>query len=235
MLFSAGCLHHRQRRASAPVPVASSPSAPTPKPSKPSGPAITGVTPPGTIVQGEEGIATWYGYPYHGRYASSGEVYNMYDLTAAHRTLPFNTMVRVHDLENGRTVDVRINDRGPFIEGRIIDLSYTGAQAIDMVGTGSALVRLEILNPGLVSGPAAASGLFGVQVGSFSDQSHAEQFKQRIVAAGFNPVSIQTVNRGDVTLYRVRVGSQSEAAARALAGKLKDANLVTETFVVRLN
>lgn len=187
-------------------------------------------------MQGEEGIASWYGHPYHGRRASSGEIYNMYDLTAAHRTLPFNTKVRVHDLENGRTVEVRINDRGPFIEGRIIDLSYAAAQAINMVGPGSALVRLEILNPSMVVGPGAPPGVFGVQVGSFRDQSNALRLKQQILAAGFAPVALQAFDHGDGTFYRVRVGSETtENGATLLAGRLKTANLATETFVVRLN
>ena len=126
ILFSAtGCLHHHK---------AAAPSAHRVPP------------PPAPIVQGEEGIASWYGHPYHGRQAASGEIYNMYDMTAAHRTLPFGTQVRVHDLENGRDVQVRINDRGPFVEGRIIDLSYAAAQAMGM--NGIAQVRLEILGLG---------------------------------------------------------------------------------------
>ena len=107
--------------------------------------------PAAPIVQGEQGIASWYGHPYHGRRSASGEIYNMYDMTAAHRTLPFGTQVRVHDLENGRDVTVRINDRGPFVEGRIIDLSYAAAQAMGMKGI--ARVRLEILGVGASPSP----------------------------------------------------------------------------------
>ena len=98
-------------------------------------------------MQSEQGIASWYGHPYHGRPTSSGEIYNMYAMTAAHRTLPFGTEVRVHDLDDGRDVSVRINDRGPFVNGRIIDLSYAAAKAMGMLGAGTAMVRLEILNP----------------------------------------------------------------------------------------
>ena len=148
VLFCAtGCLHHH--KAAAPS-ARSIPPPPAPITSPPSLRAPAGPAAP--IVQGEEGIASWYGHPYHGRRAASGEIYNMYDMTAAHRTLPFGTQVRVHDLENGRDVDVRINDRGPFVEGRIIDLSYAAAQAMGMPGI--ARVRLEILGLGSTSEPA---------------------------------------------------------------------------------
>jgi len=186
-------------------------------------------------VQGEEGLASWYGHPFHGRSTSSGETYNMYDLTAAHRTLPFGIRVRVHDLENGQSVEGRINDRGPFIEGRIIDLSYAAAQAIQMVGSGTALVRLEILNPGAIPGPAAEPGVYAVQVGAFKDRSNAERLKARLESQ-FGPVVIQSFDRGDGLFHRVRVGRETtEDSARALAAQLGEAGLATETFVVRLN
>jgi rare lipoprotein A len=155
----------------------------------------------------------------------------MYQLTAAHRTLPFGTQVRVHNLENGRTVQVRINDRGPFVEGRIIDLSYRAAQEIDMPGI--APVQLEVL--GFGSGPTPPEGIFGVQVGAFLDQNNAQRLKAR-VEPGFGPVTIQGFDRGDGYFYRVRVGRvNSEDEARALANELQQAGLATETFVVRLN
>ena len=186
-------------------------------------------------MQGEEGLASWYGHPYHGRASASGEIYNMHNLTAAHRTLPFGTEVRVHDLENAREVSVRINDRGPFVEGRIIDLSYAAAQAIQMVGPGIARVRLEILNPDLVAGPGATRGIFAVQVGAFREQTNAARFKARIEQS-FSPVIVQSFDRGDGLFHRVRVGSEStEDAARELAQRLRDSNLAPETFVVRLN
>ena len=92
-----------------------------------------------------EGLASWYGRPHHGRRVASGEIYNMHRLTAAHRTLPFHTVVRVQNKRNGREVDVRINDRGPFVKGRIIDLSYAAAKALDMLRPGTAPVRLKIV------------------------------------------------------------------------------------------
>jgi len=217
LLASTACLHRHHRVASAArVPSAArAPSTPVP------------------IVQGERGIASWYGHPYHGRPTASGEIYNMYDMTAAHKTLPFGTRVTVHDLENGRDVTVRINDRGPFIEGRIIDLSYAAAQAMHMPGI--AQVRLEILD---LEQAAAIPGIFAVQVGAFRNRDNAERLKERIEAqpSQFGPVTIQIFERGDGVFYRVRVGRESnEDAARSLAESLRQAHLATETFVVRVN
>src|SRR6266478_2821460 len=93
----------------------------------------------------ESGVASWYGHPYHGRHAASGEIYDMEKMTAAHRTLPFGTWVRVKNLENNRTVDVRIIDRGPFVGGRIVDLSHAAALSIDMIGPGTATVKLTVI------------------------------------------------------------------------------------------
>jgi rare lipoprotein A len=100
---------------------------------------------PARLGNAEEGVASWYGHPYHGRRTSNGEVYDMDLLTAAHLSLPFDTWVRVTNLENGRWVDLRINDRGPFVKNRIIDLSRAGAQEIQMIGPGTARVRVEVV------------------------------------------------------------------------------------------
>jgi len=99
-------------------------------------------------------LASWYGHPYHGRQAANGEIYDMEKLTAAHRTLPFDTLVRVENLTNRKTVEVRITDRGPFVGERIIDLSHAAARAIELVGPGTARVRLEVLRNPAVSQPA---------------------------------------------------------------------------------
>lgn len=221
-LLSSGCLHRRHRPPPSAPPSARRYPPPAPKP---------GGAPSAPVVQGERGIASWYGHPYHGRPTSSGEIYNMYDMTAAHRTLPFGTQVRVHDLDNGQGVTVRINDRGPFVGGRIIDLSYAAAKAMGMVGAGTAMVRLEILNPTVLEAP----GIFAVQVGAFRERSNADRLRDRI-AERFQPVIIQSFDRGDGLYHRVRVGQESsEAAARELARQLVEAGLATETFVVRLN
>jgi rare lipoprotein A len=219
-LLATACLHRHHHA----PPSASSypPPAPSPTP---------GAKPSAPVVQGEEGIASWYGHPYHGRPTASGEIYNMYAMTAAHRTLPFGTEVRVDDLDNGQSVVVRINDRGPFVAGRIIDLSYAAARAMGMLGAGTSLVRLEILNPDVLNQP----GIFAVQVGAFLERQNAERLRDRI-AERFQPVIIQSFNRGDGLYHRVRVGQESsEEAARELARELQGAGLATETFVVRLN
>jgi peptidoglycan lytic transglycosylase len=223
-----GCLHrHRQPPPSIPSGI---PAPPSPRPSTRPSPRPRAPAPP--IVQGEEGIASWYGPGFNGKSTSSGEIYNMYAMTAAHKTLPFGTMVRVHDLENGQSVTVRINDRGPFVQGRIIDLSYAAAQAMGMNGT--ALVRLELLNSNTVEAEAPP-GIFAVQVGAFTVRENAERLRGAILKQ-FQPVTIQNFDSGRGIFYRVRVGSvNTEAQAEALAQQLRQAGFATETFVVRLN
>jgi rare lipoprotein A len=225
-ILAAACHRRRPRVRPAPYPPPT-PSAPAPRPRGRAAP------PPAPIVQGQEGIASWYGHPFDGRRTASGEIYNMYAMTAAHRTLPFGTMVRVHNLENGQSTVVRITDRGPFVEGRIIDLSYAAAQAIHMPGI--TRVRLEILGYGPSESSAPPPGTFAVQVGAFQDRRNAERLRQQI-ARHYGPVTIQTFDRGDGIFYRVRVGSvPSEDAAAQLAYKLRNEGLATETFVVRTN
>jgi rare lipoprotein A len=159
----------------------------------------------------------------------------MYELTAAHRTLPFNTQVLVHNLDNGHDVTVRINDRGPFVEGRIIDLSYAAARAINMIGPGIARVQLELLGWPPPGSPGAEPGVYAVQVGAFRDRSNAERLQAR-AGSRFGPVVIQSFDRGDGLFHRVRVGREaSEEGARQLAEQLRQAGLATDTFVVRMN
>src|ERR1700722_10807864 len=133
-------------------------------------------TTPATVGTTESGIASWYGHPYHGRRAADGEIYDMETLVAAHRTLPFNTWVRVYDLDNNKTVEVRIIDRGPFVDGRIIDLSHAAANAIDMVVPGTANVRMEV-----IAVPAGvAPAIYVVQVGAFQSRAVAERLQAQI-------------------------------------------------------
>jgi rare lipoprotein A len=183
---------------------------------------------PGAHV--EQGIASWYGVPYHGRKSSNGEIYDMYKLTAAHRTLPFDTVVRVTNLANGKQVDVRITDRGPFVEDRIIDLSLAAARAIDMLAPGTARVRVEILS----GSPAIAAGVFSVQIGAFAERVNAERVRNQL-GPHFSPIFIQEYDSPAGHLFRVRVGSvPTEAAAQQLAARLQ-AESGFQTFVVRLD
>jgi len=177
----------------------------------------------------EEGLASWYGVPYHGRRAANGEIYDMYKLTAAHRTLAFDSVVRVTNLKNGRKTEVRINDRGPFVENRIVDLSLAAARELDMVATGVAPVRLELL-----AGASPVEGSFTVQVGAFLARENADRLRQRLEQR-YEPVFIQEYDSPDGLFYRVRVGRlPSQEAARQLAEQLRSEEGVVP-FVVRLD
>jgi rare lipoprotein A len=164
----------------------------------------------------EVGWASWYGRPYHGRPSASGEIYDMDQLTAAHRTLPFGTLVQVRSLDNGRSVQVRINDRGPFVEGRIIDLSRAAARDLRMIGPGTARVRLEVR-----SLPARIpEGYFAVQVGAFRQRANAER-QRRVMEREYGRAELE-LRQGDSPLWRVRVGREStQEAAEALARRLR--------------
>lgn len=184
--------------------------------------------PPQAIPRGtvETGIASWYGNPYHGRRTANGEVYDMEQMTAAHRTLPFNTQVRVTNLGNRKSVEVRITDRGPFIDGRIIDLSRVAARTIDMIGPGTARVRVETLGAARLAG----DGPYGVQAGVFGSRESAERMK-RSLEKQMKPVKV-VERRGSPRTYRVIVGKKKTAEeAEALAAQLRGDN--AGVFVVR--
>lgn len=186
----------------------------------------------------ETGLASWYGVPFNGRRAADGEIFDMYKMVAAHRTLPFNSLVRVTDLQNHRQVVVRIIDRGPFVKNRIIDLSFGAARVLHMIGPGVAPVRLQLIsgrNPGAPPNPQPVPGEFTVQVGAFSEQKNAERLRRRL-GNRWGPVFVQKYDSGRGMLYRVRVGEKhTEAAARRLARKLRKKQGFRSTFVVRLD
>lgn len=208
------------------VPETPAPPPPTASASKrnrpPPTPAPTGYT--------EEGNASWYGEPFHGRRASNGEIYDMYKLTAAHRTLPFETMVRVTNMSNGKSTVVRITDRGPFVDNRIIDLSLAAAREVDSVGPGVVPVRVEVLSPGV--DPTA--GFFTVQVGAFRDRGNAERLRDRL-SASYSPIFIHQYDSPDGMFYRVRVGRiAGEDAAHQFGEQLRDREGFI-SFVTRLD
>ncbi len=181
----------------------------------------------------EEGLASWYGPGFHGRRTASGEVYDMYAPTAAHRTLPLGTRVRITNLENGRTAVARINDRGPFVRGRIIDVSYALARSLGMVEQGTARVRVEALAGPSGTAPSGLQGPFAWQVGAFVDPANARRLRRR-VAARMNPVWIERFDRGDRVFLRVRVGRYPDPErARADLATLKAMGL--EPFLVRID
>lgn len=185
------------------------------------------VTPvPGSV---EEGLASWYGYPYHGRQAANGEIYDMEKLTAAHRTLPFGTWVRVENENNGKTVTVRITDRGPFVDGRIIDLSRAAAREIGLLGPGTAPVRLVV-----TSRPAGvpAEELYSVQAGAFREKHRAEQVCEDM-RKRYGAARIES-REGSPTPYRVLVGGRRPLdQAKELAARLQDEG--GDAFVVRVD
>jgi rare lipoprotein A len=176
----------------------------------------------------ERGVASWYGRKFHGRRTSSGEPYDMYAMTAAHRTLPLPSYVRVRNLQNGHSVIVRVNDRGPFLQNRLIDLSYTAAARLSMLGTGTAAVEIETVGAAtpvttiasnsklsVIAAAEAATGdastpRLSVQVGAFTRRENAIQLRDRLERAGFNPIYIQSSPPdpapGVNPLYRVRIG-----------------------------
>ena len=188
----------------------------------------------------QQGIASWYGRKFHGRKTSSGEVYNMYAMTAAHKTLPLGTWVRVRRLDSGKEIVVRVNDRGPFVHGRIIDLSYTAAREMDMVGPGTA--RVEIVALGERRQTAAGDtfvpmdyyhGAFTFQVGAFSSRDNAERLRAKLDQT-FTNAHVTRYDRGDAVFYRVRVGlcndlESAEKYEQHLAGSgYPDAFIVAE-------
>jgi rare lipoprotein A len=219
-IFVTGC-GGRKPVASAPPPTNTTPE-PAPPPeaaNRPAPPAPAAATPKphegGNVY--EEGKASWYGAPFHGRQASNGETYDMYKFTAAHRTLPFNTMVRVTNTTNGKSTTVRITDRGPFVDNRIIDLSYAAAKQIESIGPGVVTVQLEIL-----SAIDPNDGTFTIQLGAFHDRANAERLQRRLKAA-YPSVEIQSFEsvKGG-SFYRVHVGKISgEDAAKKMSEELR--------------
>ena len=162
----------------------------------------------------QRGMASWYGRDFHGKKTSNGETYNMYAMTAAHKTLPLGTYVSVHNLENNRSIVVRINDRGPFVRGRVIDLSYTAAKDIGIVGPGTARVEVVALGRRASTSSGAAPtytaedyshGKFTFQVGAFLNRENAERQKREL-AQRYKNAHIAVYDRGDKIFYRVRVG-----------------------------
>ena len=164
------------------------------------------------------GLASWYGGRFHGRLTANGETYDMNAATAAHKTLPFNTVVRVVDLDTGRQTVVRVNDRGPFVEGRVIDLSRAAAQELGMMASGVARVRLEIVADG---DPPVS---YYLQLGSFGERANALRLRARLEDAGF-PAVVEATPRpaagDDAQLHRVVIAELERDEAAAMQGRLR--------------
>jgi rare lipoprotein A len=157
----------------------------------------------------QTGIASWYGPGFHGKTTASGVIYDQHDLTAAHQTLPLGTRVLVTNLENGRSIEVLINDRGPFAKARIIDLSYAAAETLGMIGPGTIPVRIEVVGSGADKISLIKDSLdYTLQLGSFSILENARQLRDR-VASKFSEVAIVPLNTSTTTFYRVQLGQFS--------------------------
>jgi rare lipoprotein A len=173
----------------------------------------------------ERGVASWYGPDFHGIATSTGEPYDMYGMTAAHKTLPLPAYVRVTNVRNGRSIVVRVNDRGPFKSNRIIDLSYAAALKLDMVRDGTTIVELKAEDPDgsylADPVPITAASLYA-QVGAFGQMPNADRLKQRLLAAGITDVTVRSDPEGARSaMHRVRVGPvESVDAYDALVEKL---------------
>lgn len=179
----------------------------------------------------ETGLASWYGKPFHGRLTASGEIYDMYALTAAHRLMPLGTVVRVTHRENGRSVVVKVNDRGPFIRRRTLDLSYAAAKRLGMIRAGTAPVRVEVVSVPVVS-KSGVQKIYTVQVGAFENKKYAEELAGRL-GEQYSGVHWVTVRIGRQPVYRVRVGvfTDKNLAVRQARELSSEHNL--ETFVTR--
>jgi len=161
----------------------------------------------------QTGIASWYGPGFHGKPTASGTIYDQNDLTAAHQTLPLGTRVMVTSLIGGKSAEVTINDRGPFMKGRIIDLSHAAAETLGMIGPGTIPVRLEVID----SGPHKIRTIretldYTLQIGSFSELENAKQLRDQLIKT-HPEVSIVPLLVKEITYYRVQLGTFSNRAA----------------------
>lgn len=174
----------------------------------------------------EQGIASWYGKKFHGKLTSNGEVYDMYAYSAAHKTLPLPSYAKVTNLENGKQVVVRINDRGPFVKNRLIDLSYTAAEKIGMIGPGTARVEVETIafdragklyEGGEINADQNSnlrcSVNVALQVGAFASQSNAYKLQQQMQDQGFENVAVVVVEDGSAAIHKVMVGALDDPQA----------------------
>ena len=177
----------------------------------------------------ERGVASWYGPGFHGNKTANGERYDMHQLTAAHRTLPLGSIAVVRSMSTGQQVTVRINDRGPFARGRVLDLSLAGAQALGMTGAGTDQIELRVVG---YQGRATDMGVLRVQVGSFSDQQNALNLLERAKYL-YSGGRVQIVDLPEGKRYRVQIGQFSrEAQAEAAASHL-ESSLDLQAFVFR--
>ncbi|MFV2057259.1 MAG: septal ring lytic transglycosylase RlpA family protein [Thiohalomonadales bacterium] len=191
----------------------------------------------------QTGVASWYGTKFHGKLTSNGERYDMYKMTAAHKTLPIPTFVKVTNLDNDRSVVVRVNDRGPFIDGRIIDLSYVAAIKLDMTKAGTAQVRIEAWYPGSpisnlhdVSESAEqgsdTNSLYYLQLGSFANKHNAEKMVSKLLGLTTESVMIDVSDTDVGVMYRVRLGPyQRQEAIMSIEKHFEDLGFKQQSLI----
>ena len=179
----------------------------------------------------EQGVASWYGEEFHRKKTSSGEPYDMYAHTAAHRILPFGTKVQVTNLKNGKKTVVVINDRGPFAKDRILDLSYCGAKEIGLIGPGTASVELEVVGV-TDSTPLDWTGVFTVQIGAFKELKNALRLKEKIFLFNSSAhINTYETHEGAV-FYQVRVGKYNNLEETIQAQRELESRGFQDTFIV---
>ena len=247
LLCVAGC-HHKTQPASAPPPppsydTATATSPRTTRPGSTDRPGSPGVTttrptapqpsPEGRPISSEVGVASWYGPPYANRKGADGTVYDQNAMTAAHRTLPMGTIVRVTNLNNGQSVFVKITDRGPFVDGRILDLSLAAAKAIDVYRPGVAKVRVEAYAPPLHPGQDPG-GRWCVQIGAFLDQADAIQLKNDLMR---RYTTAKVIEFAGPTGHWVRISPAhpDKATASDIADTIHIPDPGAQPYLVRLN
>ncbi len=196
----------------------------------------------------ERGVASWYGKKFHGRRTSSGETYDMYAMTAAHKSLPLPTYVQVTNLQNHRQLILRVNDRGPFHDNRIIDLSYTAASKLDIVRNGTGLVEVRALSPGARADLSSAQSLaqptastppgageprLFLQAGAFSDANNAQQLRARLMSMQTATVRVESVTVNGQPVHRVRLGPLADvASADRISNNIVEAGMELPRIVI---
>ncbi len=231
LIFLAGCGHKPMQVSVPPAPSVEQPSeeSSAAKPSKASGETLEVPLNTKPLLV-ETGIASWYGAPYHNRRGSNGEIYDMHAMTAAHRTLPLGSVVRVTCIENGSSAVVRITDRGPFIEGRVIDLSRAAAEKIGLVQKGTTKVRLEVLK---TPQPIEVGGRWAVQIGGFQNENSARDLAGHLTRR-YHTAKVLTFN-SPVGDWWVRVRVKDDERGRAEEVMRAEKTSEGGIFLVRLD
>lgn len=247
ILLLSGCGHPKQARVDVPPPPApdaqttvakAQPPASIPRAKEKSAPTVAEdpdlaeptVPSDAKVIATETGLASWYGPPYHNRRGSNGEVYNMHAMTAAHRTYPLGSIVRVTNAKTGATAMVRITDRGPFIPGRVVDLSLAAAQKLDVYKPGVAQVKVELMQT--TAGPGSP-GKWAVQIGGFPDEKVASELKEHLIRRYHTAKVLSFASPAGDWWVRVRVQGDDHDRAQQLAAETT--TLEGAVFLVRLD